>query len=184
MRAGDEPETPTAATFPLGGARNGALSAGLALAMAVETVALHFMLMPRHAAIAWTLVALNVATAAWLAADHRAMGRAAVRVGDDEIELAVGLRVAATFRREQVTNVLLATWRDVPPGTERDYLNATGPAEPNVILTLAPPATVRLAGVIPRTASRIGLRVDDAPAFVAALGAEGRLSGQPRGQLP
>jgi len=45
------------------------------------------------------------------------------------------------------------------------------PATPNVLVTLAAPAMVRLPGGLARPARRLGLRLDDPVGFIAALAA-------------
>jgi hypothetical protein len=158
--------------FTYRSARSGSLVAGLGLAIAVETVVLHHWLGARHPWLAWALTVGSVAALAWLAADYRAMGRGAVRLDGDTLDLCVGRRIALELSRATVLTVVRPTWRDLPaPGTPgaRDYLNLMKPTTPNVLVTLAAAATVRLPGGLARRATRLGLRLDDPDAFVAAL---------------
>jgi hypothetical protein len=158
--------------FTYRSARSGSLVGGLGLAIAVETVALHLWLAARHPIAAWALTAGSVAALAWLAADYRALGRGAVRLDGDSLDLRIGRRLALRLPRAAVAEVLRPTWRDLPTaGTPAaaDYLNLTKPTTPNLLLTLAEPATVRLVGGLARRARRLGLRLDDPDAFIAAL---------------
>jgi hypothetical protein len=158
--------------FTYRSARSGSLVGGLGLAIAVETVALHLWLAARHPIAAWALTVGSVAALVWLAADYRALGRGAVRLDAKTLDLRIGRRFALRLPRSAVVEVVRPTWRDLPTaGTPAaaDYLNLTKPAMPNVLLTLSAPTTVRLAGGLARRARRLGLRLDDADAFVAAL---------------
>lgn len=142
--------------------------------LAVETVALHlWLLSAHHPAAAWALTASSVATLAWLAADYRAMGRGAVLLGEDSLELRVGLRFTARVERRNVAAAVRPTWRDRPaPGTATaaaGYVDLMKPATPNVLLALDAPVTVRLPGGIRRSARRIALHLDDPDGFLAAL---------------
>ena len=58
----------TAFTYP--SARSAALTAGLALAVAVETLVVHLWLASRHPRPAWTLTTLGVVTLLYLAAEY------------------------------------------------------------------------------------------------------------------
>lgn len=160
--------------FTYRSARSGSLVFGLGLAIAVETLVLHLWLGARHPAVAWALTVASVATILWLAADYAALGSGAVRLVGDELDLRVGRRGAVRVPRSSVQAVVRPTWRDLPvtgAPDARDYLNLTKPATPNVLVTLAAPATVRLSGGLTRRARRIGLRLDDPAAFVTALAA-------------
>lgn len=157
------------AAFTYRGARSGALMAGLALAIVVETLVLHLWLAPRHPAWAWSLTALSLASLAALGREYRAWGRGAVRVTPEAIDIRIGGRAAAHVPRAAVATVAPATWRDLPDGPRPDYLNATAPAEPNVLLAFAAPMPVRLAGgLVTRRVTRLGLRLDEPDAFVRA----------------
>lgn len=163
--------------FTYRSARSGSLVAGLGLAIVVETMVVHLVLVARHPLIAWALTASSVAALAWLAADYRALGRGTVGVDGDVLELQVGRRVDLRLPRTTVQDVIRPGWRDLPQAGERDaagFFNATKPAAPNVLLTLVAPVDVRLAGGLSRRAQRIALRLDDPDAFIAALAPTGR----------
>lgn len=158
------------ATFSYRAARSGTLSAGLALAVAVEAVVLHLWLAPSRPTLAWVLTTLSVLTLVYLALEFRAWGRGAVCVTPDGVELRVSGRANAVVPRAAVARVSTATWRDVPDGPDAAYLNVTGPADPNVLLILAAPVPVRMAGgLITRHVARVGLRLDDPVGFMQAV---------------
>jgi hypothetical protein len=158
------------AAFTYRSARSGSLTAGLSLAVAVETMVLHLWLRRRHPGLTWGLTALSGVTLAWLALEYRAMGRGTVRVETDALDVAIGRRAALRIPRTHVATAVPAAWRDVPDAPSPGYLNATAPADPNVLLTFAPPARVRLlGGLVVRSVTRLGLRIDDPAGFVAAV---------------
>lgn len=173
--------------FTYSSARSGSLIAGLGLAIVVETAVLHFWLRPRHPAIAWILTLSSLSVLWWLARDYHALGRGALCVDSDAVDLRVGRRASVRVPVTAIAAVVRPSWRELPAAGEpdsADYRNLMKPATPNVLLTLAEPATVRLLGAIARPVRRIGLRVDDPDGFVAAIGsaraaAAGRTAREP-----
>lgn len=161
--------------FSCRSARSGALAAGFAIVVVVETAVLHLWLGARHPVVAWTLTLLGLATLAWLADDWRAMGRGGVSVGDEAIALRVGRRFRADVPRALVVGATHPTWRDLPASegdAAREFLDLTQPADPNVLLTLAAPTPVRLPGGIQRRVRQLALHLDDPQAFLAAVGGQ------------
>lgn len=159
-------------SFAYRSARSGPLVAGLGLVIAIETLVLHLWLASRHPIIAWTLTVSSLAAIAWLAADYRALGRGAVRLGDDLLDLRVGRRFAFSVPTTAIASALRPTWKDLPsPGTPAaaGYLNLTKPATPNVLLILSAPVDVRLPGGLRRSAIRFALCLDEPDAFLAAI---------------
>lgn len=146
--------------------------AGLTLAIVVETVVLHAWLRTRHPILAWTLAVSSLSVLVWLAGDYGALGRGAIRVEHDAIDLRIGRRASMRVPLHMLESVMRPSWRDLPAtdGPEsRDYRNLMKPATPNVLLTLAEPATVLLLGAVARPVRRLGLRVDDPDGFIAAI---------------
>ena len=161
---------PSDASFTYRTARSGARSAGLALAVCVEALVLHLWLAPRHPGWAWTLTALSVVAVVYVAAEYRAWGRGAIRVTADALEVAISHRTAAIVPRSAVARAVLATWRALPDAPDATYVNATAPAEPNVLVEFTAPVPVRLAGgLVTRRVARLGLCVDDPAAFLQAV---------------
>ncbi len=158
--------------FSYRSARSGSLLAGLALAILVETFALHLWLVGQFPVVAWVLTVTSFGSLGWLVADYRAMGRGAVRLTRDAVVIAIGRRSTITLPRTDISHVDPAGWRDVPePGTAAasGYLNLTAPAEPNVIVTLSLPTRVQLVAGLSREARRFGLHLDDPRSFVTAI---------------
>jgi len=156
-----------AARFTYRNARSGGLILGLGMAIGVETIALHALFMRSHPWVAWALTLTSAYALWWIVADYRAMGTGAIAVGE-MVELDVGRRVRATFPARDIASITQPTWRE-RPARAPDYLNATRPAEPNVLIALKTPATARLVGGIRRSVQRIGVHVDDPGGIVAAL---------------
>lgn len=159
-------------SFSYRSARSGSLAAGLGLVIAIETLVLHLWLSSRHPIIAWTLTSSSLAAIAWLVADYRALGRGAVQLGDERLDLRVGRRFAVSVPTTAIANALRPTWRDLPnPGSPQaaGYLNLTKPAAPNVLLILSTAIEVRLPGGLRRSATSFGLCLDDPDAFLAAI---------------
>lgn len=174
-RSSPSPRDPTvrAEEFTYRSARSGSLLAGLGLAILVETVALHLWLARRHPMLAWLLTASSVAALVWLALDYRAMGAGAVRLSAETLELRIGRRFALRVPRADVQSALRPGWRDVPETgspAAAGYFDLTKPASPNVLITLATPATFRLSVGLRRSVRRVGLHLDEPESFLAALG--------------
>jgi hypothetical protein len=157
-------------SFTHGSARSAPFVGVLSLLVVVESVGMHLLLHERHAGLAWTLSALGVATLYWIIADAVQLGRAATEVSAHAIALRVGKRVSATIPRHVVASATIPTWRDIPPRAP-DFINATKPAEPNVLLAFREPVTVVLLGAVRRPVRSIAFRVDDPAGFLAAIAA-------------
>ena len=158
--------------FSYRSARSGAITAALIALIVIESVAVHVAVVSRLPVLAWALTLMGVIAALWLVRDYVAMGRGAVRLGDDALELTIGRRFAVTVPLAAIERAATPTFRDLPtPGTTqgRDYLNLTKPSAPNVLLVLAESRRVRLIAGVHRDVRRIAFRLDDAPRFLAAL---------------
>ena len=151
------------------GARSTPLVVTLAFLVAVESAGVHALLFRRLPWVAVTSSALGILALAWLVADHRALGSLASTVGEEAIELRVGRRLRATIPRALVVSAIAPTWRDLPAAPEPGYVNATKPAEPNVLLTLREPVVAVLPGGLKKPVRRIALSVDAPEAFLVAV---------------
>ena len=158
--------------FTYRSARSGSLVVGLGVAIVVETGVLHLWLQPHHPLLAWGLSLSSLSVLWWLARGYHALGRGAIRVDANGIDLQVGRRANVRVPLAAVAAVVRPSWREVPAAGEResaDYRNLMKPATPNVLVTLAEPTTVRFFGAIARPVRRIGLRVDEPDGFIAAV---------------
>jgi hypothetical protein len=156
--------------FTYRGARSGAVTAGFALAIVVETIALHLWLVARHPALAWALTLLSVAALLWLPLQYRAMGRGAVVLGPAELDVRIGSRVRVQVPLAAIAGAEVATWRSRPDKPDPAYLDATAPAEPNVLLTFTELVPARLAGgLLIRRIRRLGLHLDEPAELLARI---------------
>jgi len=153
-------------------ARSGSLFAGLGLALLVETLVLHLWIVGRQPLLAWLPTAGSLGTLTWLTADYVAMGRGAIRLIGNELAIVVGRRFALHVSRDQVARIVRPDWREIPEGgtpAAAGFVNPMKPAAPNVLITLAEPMRVRVAGGLWRTVQRIGLHVDEPQRLIEAL---------------
>ena len=159
---------PAAGAFSQEGARSAALVWGFGLAATTETAALHFWLVRTHPALAWGLVALSAYSVLWLVGHHRATARRPAVVAGDTLVLRAGLRLSARVPVAAVARAEQVSWRTAPPRAP-GYLNVAGPAGPNVVLTFREEVAVTGPLGLRRAVARVGLRLDDAAGFAAAL---------------
>jgi hypothetical protein len=158
------------AEFTYKSARSGGLVIGIGIAIVVETVAFHALLMRSHPLGAWILTLSSLSFLVWLVRDYQAMGTGTIRVTETEIDVRIGRRLSTVIPRANVITAIKPTFRDIPQvasGT-RDYLNLTKHIDPNVLLTVREPAVVSLAGLKLR-ARQISMHLDDPEAFLAAV---------------
>jgi hypothetical protein len=149
-------------------ARSGSIIAVLAILIGVETATLHLLLWWIYPLLALALTTLSVAVLVWLVADYRAMGRDAFELRPGVLDLKIGRRLAAPVPRTAIASAVAPDPREIPRG-RGDYLNATKPATPNVLVTLREPVPVRVVGGLRRSVRRIGLCLDEPERFIAAL---------------
>jgi hypothetical protein len=157
--------------FTYRSARSPSFTAGISVALVVETVAIHALLVSRHPWLTWVMTASTLSVIAWLIDHYMSMGRGAVQVSPDAVSIKVGRRFSLTVSRKNVASAVRPTFRDLPQMGSvggADYLNLTKPAPPNVLLTLETPMTVS-AGPFRRTARRLGLHLDRPDEFLQSL---------------
>jgi hypothetical protein len=162
-------------TFTMESARSLPLTGALCGVIAVETAALHLLLMSRHPWIAWTLTALSLWTVVWLIGDYRAIGARPVVLESDALLVRLGRRFQAKVPLSEIARVEAPSWREVPAKGSPGYLKLSGPASPNVLLTFARPVEFRGPAGIRRSFTRVGLRLDRPADFLRSL--EAALSG-------
>lgn len=154
-------------TFTLREARSPGITAAIAAVVVIETAGLHLLLVARHPVVAWALTLSSLSLLAWLVRDYRKLAMAEIAVDDSTVTFMIGARFEARVPRESISGARAPSWRD--PAPPREYLNATKPAQPNVVLSFEPAARIRLFGMVERPVTELGLCVDDAPGLVALL---------------
>ena len=163
------PAPPEPVPFSCRSARSPAIVWTLGALIVLETAALHLLLVGRVPLAAWGLTAASLSALAWLWSDDRALRRAdSLRVDATHLRVNVGKRLAASFERSAVRDVLTPTWRDLGAGAPRPF-NATKPASPNVLIVFAAPQKVRVLGGLERAIDRLALHLDAPEEFVALL---------------
>jgi len=158
--------------FSYRSSRSGAITAAIVAVVVIESVAVHFAIASRNRPLAWALTLTSILAVAWLVRDYLALGRGVVRLGNNMVRLTIGRRFDIQLTLADIERALKPSFRDLPtPGTNqgRDYLNLTRPSSPNVLIVLTSPRKVRLTAGIYREVKRVGLKLDDGPAFLAAL---------------
>jgi hypothetical protein len=138
------------------------------MVIAIETLAFHFLLMRWHPAAAWGLTLLNIASIVWLIRDDRALGSSVMEVGDEMVTLQAGRRFTVRVPRAMVAEARAVSWKEALPRRAPGYLKGSGFTAPNVLVCFRAPVSVPVFGAS-RPVERIGLRLDDAAGFVAAL---------------
>lgn len=145
--------------------RSGSVLAALTIVIGVETLAIHLWISQRHPVVGWSLVALSLVSLAWVFADYRARGRRAVILDDQSLELRIGLRAPIVLPRDRVARAIAPTWRELPEANA-PYVNLTGPAQPNVLLTLSELTPIAIGLGLKRKVLHLGLHLDDPAAFL------------------
>jgi hypothetical protein len=135
----------------------------------LETVGVHLILLRYSLFLALAVSLLSLSVLVWLIADYLALGKLDSVVTDESLLLRVGRRARATIPRRLLTRAIAPTWRDLPDGPDRSYLNVTKPAEPNVLLTFSQPVVVNLPGGLRRSIRTLAVFVDAPEAFLAAI---------------
>jgi hypothetical protein len=137
----------------------------LGFLVVVETAGLHLALARLSPVVAWVATALSAYGLAWLAGDYQALRLVPLVLEADALRVEVGLRWRLRIPRADLVS---ATAIDSRPAKDRALLDA-GVMTPNVLLTLAAPATARGPFGLSRAVTRVALTVDRRDAFLAAL---------------
>lgn len=152
-------------------ARSRPLLVILAVLVILETTTIHFILRNYSPLLAVSLSVLSLSALGWLAADYMALGKSLSSITESDLVLRVGKRVSTTIPLDAVQSVDVPTWRDIPSEPDKFYLNATKPAEPNVLIRFRTPISLRLLGSIPKKVKRLALCVDEPEKFLTVLNA-------------
>lgn len=136
---------------------------GFLFLIAIESVALHLLLMQWSATAAWILTALSGYGMLFLLADWNAIRQRSIVVGKQHLRLRIGLRWCADLNYAQIQNIELIKIRQK---NHRDWLDLSLVRDANVVLLLHQP--VELIGYygMRKRACRIALRIDDAEKFI------------------
>jgi hypothetical protein len=131
----------------------------------MESLAAHFLLHPRYPVTGFVVTATGLLTLVWLVWDYAALGAATTRVTSEDIVLSAGLRATAVIPLRLVSSAITPSWSDL---SGAPVVDPTKPAEPNVLLSLSEPVTVKVLGGRRKT-RRLALCVDAPAEFLIAV---------------
>jgi hypothetical protein len=158
------------AVFASDSSRSKPLLLGVILVVAFESVGFHAYLYQRSVLASLLFLAVNLGTIWWLIREFRSEKVTLVR--DDDIIVRFGTSVSAQVPLASVRDVRVPTWKEIPgPGTG-GFLQLAAGDDPNVLLHIEPPVSVRFPLGLRKSFRLIGLRLDDPQRFVAAVQAK------------
>lgn len=164
---GDRPPR-GAVTFAVDASSAATMAAGFGLAIAIEAVVMHLLLMRWSIVAAVALTGFSLYSVLWLVGDYRATRHRPVVLDGRRLILRVGLRCHVVVEIEQLMSVRLLSWRDVPKRAA-GYLNTTRPGRPNLVIETRAPVKVTTLLGLQRPAQRIGLRFVEPQRFRDAI---------------
>ncbi|HEY7159958.1 MAG TPA: hypothetical protein VH815_01810 [Acidobacteriota bacterium] len=129
--------------------------------LCVETAALHIIVLHWSRIAAIILTGLSIYSLLWLVGDFHAIRLQPVLVTQDNIELRIGIRWKATI---PISNVAGVDAGSGPPRNAKGYVRASVLGA-RVVLNLNQPVTVKGLFGMQRSASKIGLSIDEVEQF-------------------
>jgi len=141
----------------------GGVFAGLAMALVVETAALHLLVSQWSTVVAWALSFLSAYAVVWLLGDYRAMGARPTTLSATHLSLRVGLRWEVEIPLARIVSVETVTSTSRAGDDGALTLSVIG--APRLRVRLSAPVTVTgMYGMLRRT-DEILLRMDDSVAL-------------------
>lgn len=156
-------------TFPGAPVMSRGLMLGIILMIVAESVAVHALVYSRWPMASVALLVLNIATIWWIYREGTAGSCTTVR--EAVIEVRHGRSMRLDVPLASVRDARVPAWQDIPVTGTSGYLALSSGDDPNVLLTLDPPASARLAMGIRRRVSTLGLRLESPTVFVEAVNA-------------
>lgn len=150
-------------------ARSQTFIVAMTLVLAVESVALHALLLKRWPAVSIVLVALNVWTVWWFVQDYRAVAAEPTLVRESDLLLRLGRRMQGRVGYDVVDSVVRPTWQQIPATGSPGYVKLSGTDDPNVLLRLSQPVPFQGPFGIHKRGHTVGLRLDDPDGFVKVV---------------
>ena len=138
------------------------------VASVVEGVGVHLLAAQWSVVAAWILSALSAYGMVWMIGDLQAIRLRPTLVTADALHVRVGLRWDVCIPWSEIESVE-PRGRTSFPRRAPGHLRATPMGEPAFVVTLRQPTRVRGPYGITRTVSTLGIAVDDAREFAAAL---------------
>jgi hypothetical protein len=134
----------------------------LVLLVALETLALHIVIVRASPLWAWISTGSSIYFALWLLGDMQALRLGRVRVSESALTVEIGRRWAVVVPRDAIVAVHRAT--ACPEGAANLALET-----PTVVVELTAPVTVRGPFGKTRRGAQLALTIDDPDRFIAAL---------------
>lgn len=148
----------------------GAVLGALLMVCAFEALGVHFLLQRWSPAAAWIFTILTLYGMIWMVGDARAQRLRPILLADGVLHVRIGLRWTLPVPLAAVAEVADArTVRPPLPRRAPEYLRATVLGAPQLLLVLREPLTAQGPYGIRRTATRVGLGVDEPDRLRAAL---------------
>lgn len=145
----------------------GAILWAFSMVIAVEALALHFLVQRWSPTAAWILTGTSIYTLVWLVGDYRAIVIWPILLKNGVLEARVGLRWHMQIPLSAIRSV-----GEFPRGERRaETLRAVIFGEPQLLLELDHPLEAEGPFGIRRRTARVGLSVDEPERFVRALNA-------------
>lgn len=164
--------TESLATYRLEGGTSASMYAGTAAVIAVEGVVWHLYFMTRFPVVAWVFTTLNATVLVALWVNYRAVSQPKIVLGPDGLDVSVGRRKPLRIAWSNIERVEPTTWQTAPDSMlVRDYINASSPFVPNILITLRSATEIRYGMVIAKAVRVVGIRVEAVEEVLASLSA-------------
>jgi hypothetical protein len=138
----------------------------VAIAMIVESTAIHFLLGMENLRISLLIGALHIATLWWIIREIRAVYRRPHTITDDTLSLHLGTLYAIDIPRQNIITI-----RPFQPETDRSLriqnFDLIQGSTPKIVVELRLPLPIRIGGLVKRYTSYIGLTTDNDKAILA-----------------
>ena len=162
--------TESLATYRLEGGASASMYAGTAAVIAVEAVIWHLYFMSRFPVVAWGFSAVNAAVLIGLGVRFRVASHPTIVLGPAGLDVSVGRRNPLRIPWSSIERVEPTTWQTEPdPMIRRDYINASSPFVPNILITLRLPTEIRSTIGISKAVRIVGIRVEAVEEVLASL---------------
>ncbi|MFQ5569798.1 MAG: hypothetical protein ACE5G0_09000 [Rhodothermales bacterium] len=142
--------------------------AGIMVAMLIELIGLHLLLLWWNPTVAWIASALTLYGILWLLGDVQAVRLRPIRIEEEALLIRIGLRWTIRVPFEAITWVRPVEGKPVVRKTP-GYLAALVLGTPHYLIKLKTPIVAHGLYGIRKQVSLIGLALDDTASFEAAL---------------
>jgi hypothetical protein len=163
---------PEDVSFSALSARSKPLVIGVSIAIVVESLAVHVLIVQRYPWLALILWLTNIYTIWWLVRDYRMVESRPTLLRQDDAIVGIGKRLRGAVPYAIMESVLQPSWQERPGPTTPEYVKLSGTGDPNVLIRLREPYTFIGPMGIRKSGRLIGLEIDDPGGFVRAVNAK------------